>query len=229
MNGLRDPALGHAVARLQVITQNIQEEFDLIDLAEAKRKAKAALRKVVEKDQAAGSCEGIDLEQAGLKVRSIRIHDPFTFLPWVKARQRRAFDQITTLIKDKPFTYTDASAKALDIIENENFLPDTSDARVKLRVEIVSVENCTDGEVDLVYGIYSTQIMPVLSARPEARVKERETPQDCCRTNHGRDKRRQSFSLHSDWGLRLHESVFGGGRFEFRPRKFFGSCHSNRR
>ncbi|HEU4932966.1 MAG TPA: hypothetical protein VFT48_12875, partial [Pyrinomonadaceae bacterium] len=156
VSGLRDPA----IARLQALTQNIQEEFDLIDLKEANRKAKAALRKVIEEQQAAGSCKGIDLEKAGLKVRSIRIKDPFAFLPWVKLRQRRAADQITALIKDKPFTYTDASAKALDIIENENFLPDTSDARVKLRVEIVSVANCTDGGVDLIYGVYSTQIMP---------------------------------------------------------------------
>ena len=221
VNGLRDPALAPTVARLQSLTQNIQEEFDLIDLAEAKRKAKAALRKIVEKDQTAGSCEGIDLEQAGLKVRSIRIQDPFYFLPWVKARQRRAFAQITTLIKDKPFTYTDASAKALDIIENENFLPDTSDARVKLRVEIVSVENCTNGGVDLVYGVYSTQILPVLSARPEARVKERETPQTAAGQTTVVTKEASPFHFTPLGGYDFTNLFSGGGRFESRPRKFW--------
>ena len=209
-------------ARLQAITQNIQEEFDLIDLAAAKKKAREALRKVIEEQQAAGSCEGIDLEQAGLKVRSIRITDPFGFLPWVKARQRRAADQITALIKDKPFTYTDASAKALDIIENENFLPDTSDARVKLRVEIVSVANCTDGGVDLIYGVYSTQIMPVLSARPETRVKERETPQTPAGQTTVETKEASPFHFTPTAAYDFTNLLSGGGRFEYMPRKFFG-------
>ena len=65
-----------------------------------------ASAKVIETDQSVGSCDGIDLETANYKVRSIRIDDPFYFLPWVKARQSRAFAQITTLIKDKPFTYS---------------------------------------------------------------------------------------------------------------------------
>lgn len=215
---LRDPA----IARLQSLTQNIQEEFDLIDLKEANRKAKAALRKVVEEQQAAGSCKGIDLEKAGLKVRSIRIKDPFAFLPWVKVRQRRAADQITALIKDKPFTYTDASAKALDIIEAENFLPDTSDARVKLRVEIVSVANCTDGGVDLIYGVYSTQIMPVLSARPEARVKERETPQTAAGQTTVETQDASPFHFTPSASYDFTNLLSGGGRFEYRPRKFFG-------
>lgn len=222
VNGLHDPALSPFIARLEAITQNIQEEFDLIDLAEAGKKAKAALKKVVEEKQAAGSCEGIDLEQAGLTVRSIRISDPFTFLPWVKARQRRAADQITALIKDKPFTYTAASAKALDIIENENFLPDTSDARVKLRVEIVSVANCTGGGVDLIYGVYSTQIMPVLSARPETRVKERETPQTPAGQTTVQTDDASPFHFTPTGGYDFTNLLSGGGRFEYTPRKFFG-------
>ena len=218
VSGSSDPV----VARLQVLTQSVQEEFDLIDLSAAKKRAKAALDKIIETDQAANSCAGIDLEQAGFKVRSIRINDPFTFLPWVKARQRRAFDQITTLIKDKPFTYTDASAKALDIIEAENFLPDTTDARVKIRVEIVSVENCAGGQVDLVYGVYSSQIMPVLSARPEARVKERETPQTAAGQTTVETKDASPFHFTPIGKYDFTNLLSGGGRFEYRPRKFFG-------
>src|ERR1044071_5744314 len=109
--------------------------------------------KVVETDQPVGSCDGINLETANYKVRSIRIDDPFLFLPWVKARQKRATAQITELIQGKPFTYANVSDKALKIIEDENFLPDTSDARVRLRLEFVSVENCTNGQVDVIYRI----------------------------------------------------------------------------
>ena len=213
--------VGSGGSRLQTLTQNIQEEFDLIDLAEAKRKAKAALDKVVETDQPAGSCEGIDLETAGFKVRNTRIDDPFKFLPWVKARQQRAFDQINTLIKGKPFTYTNAASKALEIIEKENFLPDTTERRIKLRIEIVSVENCTGGEVDLVYRIYSTQILPVLSARPEERVKEKETPQTPAGQTTVVTQGASPFHFTPAGGYDLTNLLFGGGRFELRPQRFW--------
>lgn len=219
VNGLQDSSLAPRIARLQTLTQNIQEEFDSIDLAAAKRQAQAALDKVIENDQATGSCAGIDLEKQGFTVRSVRIDDPFDFLPWIKARQRRAADQITTLIKDKPFTYTTAAGKALDIIETENFLPDTSDTRVKLRLELVTVANCAAGNVDLIYRIYSTQIMPVLSARPEERVKERETPQDPA----GQTTVKTASPFHFT-PTAVYDStdlLAGGGRFEFTPRKFW--------
>jgi hypothetical protein len=219
VNGLQDPSLAAGIARLQTLTQNIQEEFDAIDLAAAKRQAKAALDKVIENDQAAGSCAGIDLEQGGFTVRSVRINDPFDFLPWIKVRQKRAADQITTLIKDKPFTYTNAAGKALEIIETENFLPDTSDTRVKLRLELVTVANCNAGNVDLIYRIYSTQIMPVLSARPEERVKERETPQDPAGQTTVETASPNHFTPAA--GYDSTDLLYGGGRFEFTPRRFW--------
>lgn len=221
VNGLQDSSLAQSIARLQTLTQNIQEEFDLIDLAEAKRQARSALDKVIENDQAAGSCAGIDLEKAGFTVRSIRIDDPFYFLPWVKARQRRAAAQITTLIKDKPFTYTAAAGKALEIIEAENFLPDTSEVRVKLRLELVTVANCTAGNVDLIYRIYSTQIMPVLSARPEERVKERETPQEPAGQATVETTGASPFHLTPTAVYDSTDLLAGGGRFEFTPRRFW--------
>ena len=220
VNGLQDPSLAQSIARLQTLTQNIQQEFDLIDLAEAKRQAQEALDKVIENDQAAGSCSGIDLEKAGFTVRSIRIDDPFYFLPWVKARQKRAAAQITTLIKDKPFTYSSAAGKALEIIETENFLPDTSEVRVKLRLELVTVANCTAGNVDLIYRIYSTQIMPVLSARPEERVKERETPQEPAGQTTVEAREASPFHFTPTAIYDSTDLLAGGGRFEFRPRSF---------
>ena len=220
VNAVPDPSLAQNVARLQALTQNIQDEFDQIDLAAAKRQAQSALDKVIENDQATGSCAGIDLQQAGFTVRIVRIDDPFAFLPWIKAREKRASDQITALIKDKPFNYTDATGKALDIIETENFLPDTSDARVKLRLELVTVANCTGGNIDVIYRIYSTQIMPVLSARPEQRVKERETPQEPAGQTTVETKGASPFHLTPTAGYDSTDLLFGGGRFEFTPRSF---------
>lgn len=176
--------------------------------------------KVVKEDQSVGSCDGIDLQASGYKVRSVRIDDPFVFLPWVKAREKRAADQITTLIQDKPFTYADVSGKALKIIEAENFLPDTSDARVKLRLEFVTVANCTDNQVDVIYRIYSTQILPVLSARPEERVKERETPQTPAGQTTVVAKDSSPFHFTPTAGYDSTDLLFSGGRFEIRPRSF---------
>ena len=178
-----------------------------------------AAAKVIESDQTAGSCEGINLETANFKVRNIRIDDPFLFLPWVKARQKRATSQITELIQGKPFTYADVSDKELKIIEDENFLPDTSEARVKLRLEFVSVENCTGGQVDVIYRIYSTQILPVLSARPEERVKERETPQTPAGQTTTLTKDSSPFHFVPTGGYDSTDLMFGGGRFEYKPRQ----------
>ena len=221
-----DSGIGEVVSRLQVITQNVQEQFDQIDLAAAERKAKAALRRVVPEKATAptpvpGSCDNIDLQQAGFIVRSVRIDDPFKFLPWVKARENRALNQITTLVQGKPFTYKDAGAKGLDIIERENFLPDTTDQRVKIRVEIVSVQNCIDGQLDLIYRIYSTQIMPVLSGRPEARVTERETPQTSAGQTTVVAPEASQFHFKPIAGYDLTNLLTGGARFEVTSEKFW--------
>ena len=222
----RDAAIAAAVSRLQAVTRNVQEQFDQIDLAAAKRKAKAALQRVIpEKPHASapapGSCENIDLQQAGFKVRSVQIDDPFKFLPWVKARERRAEDQIVALVQGKPFTYKDAGAKAIEIIERENFLPDTSDQRVKIRVEIASVRNCTDGQLDLIYRVYSTQILPVLSGRPEARLVERQEPQTAAGQTTVIAPEASAFHLKPVAGYDLTNLLSGGARMEVTTHKFW--------
>ena len=223
----RDPAIAEAEARLRIVTRNIQEQFDQIDLAAARRKAKDALQRVIpENEQASavpapGSCDNIDLEQAGFKVRSVQINDPFKFLPWVKVRQQRAENQIVTLVQGKPFTYKDAGAKAIEIIERENFLPDTSDQRVKIRVEIAGVRNCTDNQVDLVYRIYSTQIMPVLSGRPEARVTERTEPQTSAGQTTVVAPEASPFHFKPIAGYDLTNLFTGGARMEVTAHKIW--------
>lgn len=224
----RDPAIAGATSRLQVITQNVQDQFDQIDLGVAEKKAKAALRRVVpekaqstETSRVPGSCDNMDLEQAGFTVRSVNIEDPFKFLPWVKARQDRALAQITTLVQDKPFTYKNAGAKGLEIIERENFLPDTTDQRVKIRVEIVSVQNCAGGQLDLVYRIYSTQIMPVMSGRPSARVTERQTPQTSAGQTTVVAPEASQFHFKPIAGYDLTNLLTGGASFEVASGKFW--------
>jgi hypothetical protein len=223
----RDPSIAEAESRLRVVARTVQEQFDQIDLPEARRKAQDALRRVIpENEQVAetpvpGSCENIDLEKAGFKVRSVQINDPFKFLPWVKARQKRAEDQIVALVQGKPFTYKDAGAKAIDIIEQENFLPDTRDQRVKIRIEIAGVRNCTDNQLDLVYRIYSTQIMPVLSGRPEERVTERTEPQTSAGQTTVVVPEASPFHFKPIAGYDFTNLLTGGARMEVASQKFW--------
>jgi hypothetical protein len=126
------------------------------------------------------SCEGVNFETAGYFVRDkgSRVVNPFNFLPWVRARERNAAADIAALVDGKRFKYSDAVTGARQIIDREDFLPDSSEARIRLRVEFVSVENCSDLKLNLVYRIYSTQVFPVLSGAPEAREIERRSPAD---------------------------------------------------
>jgi hypothetical protein len=135
--------------------------------------ADAALEKQVVRRN---TCEGIDLE-AGYVVRSSRVEDPFDFLPWVATRERRAAAQISNLVDKQPFRYDKAITGALEIIRNESFLPDSDDRRVRIGLEIVSVENCAKPDVDLVYRVYSSQIIPTLNGAVEARQVEKRSPQ----------------------------------------------------
>ncbi|HEX2269491.1 MAG TPA: hypothetical protein VHH35_08155, partial [Pyrinomonadaceae bacterium] len=222
----RDPAIAETLSRLQVLTREVQENFDQIDLGAAKRQAEEALQKVIPEKASApgpapGSCDNINLEQAGFVVRSVRIDDPFLFLPWVKARQRRALNEITALVQGKPFTYKNAGAKGIEIIERENFLPATADRRVKIRVEIVSVQNCTAGGLDLVYRIYSTQILPVLSGRPEARVTERQEPQTAAGQTTVVTPEASPIHFRPIAGYDLTNLLTGGARMEVTSQRFW--------
>jgi len=173
------------------------------------------------------SCAGIDLEREDYSVRSSHINDPFEFLPWVKAREKNAAAQISALIDQKPFRYEQVIGQSLKIIEDQNFLPDTSETRVKLRVLVVRVANCTNKSVDVIYGVYSTQLMPVLSAAPESRVEERKEPEQSAGLVNVNvpDSRPVRFMPH--FAYDATDKFSGGGRFEFTRKsggRFFTSA-----
>jgi hypothetical protein len=211
-----DPQIAAASTRLAGLRDLMEAEFAQIDFALARRKAKSALRRVE-----AGSCGNINFQEAQFKVRDIRLDDPFKFLPWVKIREQHAEGKIRALFKDDPlFTYKKAAAQGLDIIETENFLPDTSDKRVKLRLEIVRVENCTNGELDLAYGVFSTQIMPVLSSAPESRVADKQEPQKTAGQTTVVGATPKPIHFTPLGGYDSTDLISGGGRLEITPRSF---------
>ena len=160
------------LASLKSVKEDLQGEFALIDLGRALRRAKsAALHTVPE-----GSCQNVKLDE-GYLVSSSRIENPFHFIPWVQTKMDNAGKAIRDLVDNKPFSYSVAVGEAFSRIEKEDFMPQTSDARMGIRIEVVAAENCSNKHVDLVYRVYSTQILPVLSAAPESRVTEKESPQ----------------------------------------------------
>jgi hypothetical protein len=166
-------------------------------------------------------CQGINFEREGYQVRSSRIDDPFDFLPWVRIRQRRAAAQIASLVNGKPFQYSTARDQAREIIEKENFLPDTSEVRIKLRLELLSVENCSNRSLDLVYRVYSTQIMPVLSSLPETRTTERRFPQEAAGMSRVDVPTQKPFQLTPLAGYDSTRNLAVGARLEMTPRRLW--------
>jgi hypothetical protein len=166
------------------------------------------------------SCVGIDLGQVPYSVRSVKVVDPFDFLKWVKDKRHQAETDITGLLKPKTdplkrFTYATAVGEALGIIEKEEFLPHT-EAPVRLLVEFVSVENCSQGQVDLRYRVYSTQFLSALTGSLEERVTERKTPDEAA----GLPKTASSSPFHFTpvAGYDSIDKLSGGGRLEVIPK-----------
>ncbi len=166
-------------------------------------------------------CEGINFEREGYRVRSSRVEDPFDFLPWVRIRQKRAATKIAALVEGKPFLYNTARDQAREIIDRENFLPDTSDVRVKVRLELLSVENCWDRSLDVVYRVYSTQVMPVLSSLPENRTTERRSPQEAAGMTKVDVPSRGPIHLTPLAGYDSTNKLYGGARLEITPKRFW--------
>jgi hypothetical protein len=146
-------------------------------------------------------------------VRSSRVEDPFNFLAWVGQRKTSAAKAISALVDNQPFTYQAAVAAALDIIEQERFLPETND-RVKIAVEFVTAENCVDDKLDLVYRVYSSQILPVLSGTSEQRSIEKRTPQSTV----GLESAGSSYLLVPGLGYDASDNLFAGGRFQWKNK-----------
>lgn len=119
----------------------------------------------------------IDFENEHYSVKHSRVVSPFNFLPWVKALEVEAAKAVAPLVEGKAFTYKVVRDDAVDLI-GPYFTPESDEGRIKFRISVVRLENCTaDKNVDVVYQIYSSRVLPVLNAAPEARITERQTPQ----------------------------------------------------
>jgi hypothetical protein len=158
----------------------------------------------------AGCSPTVNFEKEGYVIRSSRLDDPFQYLRWVSNRKQSAARKLSALLDGKPFHYQDVVNKALQTIEDEQFLPDSTDARVAVLLEFVSIENCSAKSLDLVYHVYSTQLPPVLSGTPESHETENEAPQRTA----GLADAGGPVQVTPSAGYSASERLFGGGRME---------------
>src|SRR5262249_12416870 len=82
-----------------------------------------------------------------------------------------------------------------------NFLPGLIEQQVRVSLVVTSVENCSGGELDLVYSVFTTQIAPVLSRTFESYQSEKFAPERAAGYRRG-NKSLALFSVGCLWLLR---------------------------
>ena len=213
-----------ALARLKGLRTEALEEYTKVDEPEVRRKAEEAARRTVE----VPSCERIDFQDKGYTVRSVKVENPFAFLPWVRKAKKDSESEISKLFSldqsspdGRRFSYEKASGKGLEIIER-NFEAESIDPRVKIRVILVSVESCSDTQLDLVYRVYTTQIKPVLSGSPESRRTEKESPQETAGQVRVVKRGVSPVGFTPIGGYDFTNKPYGGGRLEITSKDNWG-------
>ncbi len=169
---------------------------------------------------AAGNCPaGTDFEKSGYVIRTARVESPFKYLSWLRAAIDNA-DLSVSRLNGQPYRAVEVHRKA-DELEKLNFLPDAIEQRVQVSLVITSIENCSNGQLDLVYSIFTTQIAPVLSGTFESQKAAKVAPESAA----GADvvKNRWRFSPAASYD---HSEQFAGGaRLDYRaggaPSSYF--------
>lgn len=153
---------------------------------------------------------GTDFELAGYTVRTAHVESPFSFLRWIRA-EIDAAERGVARLTGQPYRNAEVLSTA-DELERLQFLPDAIDQRVRVSLVVVSVTNCSDKQLDLVYSVFSSQIAPVLSGTFESGRAEKAAPERVA----GADDVAGRLRLSPGGGYDRSERLFGGGRVEYR-------------
>ena len=154
---------------------------------------------------AVGACSSVQSLNT-FKIRSARVVDPFWFLRW------RRLDDTTLAAVNALATQTysfDLVNEVSKEIEDKGWLPDTPDTRVALSFSDIVVENCHDGELDVVFHIFSAQLQPTASTVIEIRPKERSLSAEAA----GASKPNSSAQIRPAAGYDAARNFFAGGQF----------------
>ena len=160
-----------------------------------------------------GSCDQPpDFYNRKFTIRDVKVKHPFHFLRFIESR-----------LADLPAGGLPAKGEMLDLekvaagrnaIEERQFLPSPVSAPVRIDLIVSALENCRNGQLDVVYSVYSTQILPSFGSAFESRAVERSEPQKAA----GLDTEaplRVAPALHYDRSNRFQ----GGGRLDWRVRQ----------
>jgi hypothetical protein len=157
--------------------------------------------------------KGVNLEEAKYLVRSATVVDPFAILPWVKAKEKAAQAEISDLVDHEPFRYATAVTQALDIINEGDFLPGAPGVRIRVWLDVVTAQ-CSGNGLDLVYHVYSTQVLPSTSGTPEGQVTARQTPQVAAGLSASPSSGPLQMKLLPKFGFDRADKVFAGGQLD---------------
>ena len=114
-------------------------------------------------------CEGVE-SFSGFTIADVRLRDPFGFLIWRK-QSGLALDAIARL-EGAPYSFDRVNAVSKQI-EAARWVPDDPDALVTPNFSTISLENCRDQRLDVVFTVFSAAISPSLSSLFEWSVPTR--------------------------------------------------------
>ena len=158
-----------------------------------------------------GNCPaGVDFEKSGYIIRLARVESPFQYVSALHAALRNIEAKVADLA-GRPYQNREVRKRA-DELEAVNFLPDAIEQPIRISVVFTSVENCSSGQLDLLYTVFTTQLAPVLSRTFESHQLEKFAPERTAGTDTGINRWRFSPSIAYD----RSEQLSGGARLEYR-------------
>ncbi|HWH39443.1 MAG TPA: hypothetical protein VNU21_06360, partial [Usitatibacter sp.] len=122
---------------------------------------------------------------------------------------QQAREEVASL-ENQPYRTGDIRGKAARL-EALNLPPDADGAQVQVSLVLSSVENCADKELDVVYWLYSTRVLPSVSATPESRKLEASSPERALGL-----ETTGKYSLVPRMGYDPAQHLYAGGRWSYR-------------
>ena len=158
-----------------------------------------------------GNCPaGADFEKSGYIIRFAHVKSPFQYVSALHTAIRNIEAKVADLA-GRPYQNREVRKRA-DELEAVNFLPDVIEQPIRISLVMTSVENCSSGQLDLLYTVLTTQLAPVLSRTFESYQLEKFAPERTAGIDAEINRWRFSPSIAYD----RSEQLSGGARLEYR-------------
>lgn len=158
-----------------------------------------------------GNCPtGVDFEKSGYIIRFAHVKSPFQYVSALHTAIRNIEAKVADL-GGRPYQNREVRKRA-DELEAVNFLPDMIEQPIRISLVMTSVENCSSGQLDLLYTVLTTQLAPVLSRTFESYQLEKFAPERTAGIDAEINRWRFSPSIAYD----RSEQLSGGARLEYR-------------